>query len=133
MISPQRLLVAVRADLAHRVLPALDDDRARSSVIAAMGILKELAGQVRPDESWIADSLASLESAAAQWRARLDHERAALLEPATLLPAARRETLLAGIEQLIDYLWRTGDHAGLLPEIREVLRADAELEGKRLD
>ncbi|WP_033290702.1 hypothetical protein [Amycolatopsis jejuensis] len=132
MISPQRLLAAVRADLAERVLPSITDDRARSSVIAAMGILKDVAGQVRPDDSWIGDSLAALETAAAQWRPRLDPAWAALLEPAALPAPERRDMLLEGIEKVIEHLWRTRDKRGLLPEIRQVLRAETELEAKRL-
>lgn len=51
MITPEHMVTAIRRDLATRVLPALTDDRARSSVIAAMGILGDLALQVRDRKS----------------------------------------------------------------------------------
>jgi hypothetical protein len=135
MVGPGRMLEAIRRELAERVLPALTDDRARSSVIAAMGILKDLAPQVREDDGWIADSLALLEPAAARWWSdvdSLDRDMAALLAPARKSPVERREQLLGALEQVIAYLWRTGAAPELLQDIRVVLRADVELETKRL-
>jgi hypothetical protein len=135
MITPQRLLETLRAELATRVLPELTDDRARSSVIAALGLLKDLAPRVHLDEAWLAESVALLEPAAQRWRARLPDPLATELDPrrgADGAPGHRRDWLLAGAERLIEYLWRTGSDPDLLQDIRSVLRADVELEIKRL-
>lgn len=131
MITPQRLLETLRAELATRVLPELTDDRARSSVIAALGLLKDLAPRVHLDESWVADSLALLEPAAARWRTRVSADLAVLLD-ADGPPARRREQLMSGTETLIAHLWQTDSDPDLLRDIRSVLRAEVELEIKRL-
>jgi hypothetical protein len=126
MITPPHMLNAIRRELATRVLPAVTDDRARSSVIAAMGILGDLALQVSDDEAWLEDSLALLEPAVARWDLRVG--------PADLAetPAQRRDRLLAGIESLVERLWRTGADPGRLREVRTVLLADLELQLKRI-
>jgi hypothetical protein len=113
------MLTAIRRDLASRVLPALTDDRARSSVIAAMGILGDLALQVREDDGWVPDAVAVLEAGVARW-------------PVSVPPGSGRVELLAAIESLVERLWAEGGQDELLRDIRGVLRADLAHQLKRI-
>jgi hypothetical protein len=135
MITPQHALDAIRRELAERVLPAVVDDRARSSAIAAIGILGDLALQVRDDDAWVQESLALLEPAVVRWRGGVPPEH--LPDPLDLppvageTPAQRRERLLDAVEQLLTRLWREAPASQTLRDIRAVLRADLDLQLKR--
>ncbi|PXY27867.1 hypothetical protein [Prauserella muralis] len=120
MIEPDRMVSAIRAELAARVLPRLSDDRARSSVIAAMGILGDLALQIRQDDSWLPAAETALRSGIARW-------------PVTVSGDADRSEILAATEELITGLWAAGEpEKELLQDIRSVLRADLEHQLKRI-
>jgi hypothetical protein len=126
------MIESIRQELAERVLPALDDDRARSSVIAMLGILRNLAVQIREDDAWIDDALAVLEPGCVRWRSALPADAPiSLPEPAgagAQSPKERREELLAACEELVTYLWREQTAPTVLADIRAVLRADLELQ-----
>lgn len=119
MITPERMVSAIRRDLAERVLPAVTDDRARSSVIAAMGILGDLALQIRDDDGWTQAAVAELRAGVAGW-------------PVTVSPTAGRAELLAAAEALVERLWAAGGHDELLRDVRRVLRADLAHQLKRI-
>lgn len=119
MITPEHMVTAIRRDLATRVLPALTDDRARSSVIAAMGILGDLALQVREDDAWVPAAVAELRAGVDRW-------------PVTVPPDAGRAELLAAVESLVARLWAEGEQDELLRDIRSVLWADLTHQLKRI-
>lgn len=131
MITPERMLTVIRGELAARVLPEITDDRVRSSVIAMMGILGDIASRVREDEAWTALAADELAGAVARWRADLPPRLAATLDvPSTPDdPAAWRLALLDAIETLVPLLWQ--QDPARLPEVRAVLRADLEHQLKR--
>lgn len=129
MMDARQMLTMVRSDLSTTVLPTMDDDRAKSSVIAAMGILANLALQIREDDAWVADSLAVLQPAATRWRGA----------PGTVDTSARpdlnssqlRDALLAEAEERIAALWRDGADQSRLHEIRTALYSDLQLQLNR--
>lgn len=135
MIVPRNALNAVRRELAERVLPGITDDRARSSVVAAMGILGDLALQVREDDTWARDSLALLEPALRRWQrvARQDSRELLDVPDVPGEPAAqRRERVLATVQNVVTHLWRTQAEPELQRDIRAVLSAELELQLKRI-
>jgi hypothetical protein len=119
MITPEHMVGAIRHDLATRVLPAITDDRARSSVIAAMGILGDLALQIREDDGWVAEAVGELRAGVARW-------------PVSVPRDASRSELLAIVEELVARLWAEGGHEKLLRDVRAVLRADLAHQLKRI-
>lgn len=118
MISPEHVVRVIRRDLATRVLPAVTDDRARSSVIAAMGILGDLALQIRDDDAWQSDAAAVLRAGVSRW-------------PVSVPDDASRTELLAAVEDLVTRLWAAGDRE-TLRDVRAVLRADLNHQLKRI-
>ncbi|WP_019874805.1 hypothetical protein [Sporichthya polymorpha] len=112
MISPAAALNLVREELRSCVLPRLaeDDDYGRSVLVAAIGVLGELAPRVIEDDAWTVAPTAELARAATAWHALL---------PATLpelgtLPAdpegradERRIEVLAACEATAAALWTT--------------------------
>jgi len=133
VITPEHMVGAIRRDLADRVLPAVTDDRARSSVIAAMGILGDLALQIREDESWAPEAVALLEAGIRRWRPQLGPDPAEQVAPPPGPdPGQRRRDLLGAIESLVERLWAEGGHDELLRDIRGVLRADLAHQLKRI-
>lgn len=134
MISPEHMMDAMRRELGDRVLPAVTDERARSSVIAVMGILGDLARQVAEDDGWARESIAELEAGVARWRAELGGLAAPLDVPEERSdsPAARRIDLLGAIEELVGRLWQDGTRPDVLADVRKVLRADLGGQLKRI-
>jgi hypothetical protein len=125
VIPPERLLAVIRQELATRVLPELSDDRARSSVIAMMGILGDIAPHVRAEEAWAGLAAEELAQAVARWRAELPELADVLaVESTPDDPAGWRHALLAAIENAIPVLWQ--QDPARLPAVRAVLRADLE-------
>lgn len=128
-MNPRQMLTMVRSDLSTTVLPTMDDDRAKSSVIAAMGILANLALQIREDDAWVADSLAVLQPAATRWRdapGTADASAGPDLDSPQL-----RDALLAEAEERIAALWRDGADQSQLHEIRTALYRDLQLQLNR--
>ena len=123
MISPAQMLLATRKELTTSVLPAITDDRARSSVIATVGILGVLALQVREDDAWLADSVRVLSAGVRRWPVEVPDEVADVRQ--------YRRQLLAAITELIRRIWDGEADSALLPDIRGVLHADLELQLKR--
>ena len=70
-MDAKRLLEAIRADLRERILPALDGDFERSVVVAAVGILREVAPRIVEDDRWAEDSVAELAGAVGEARRAL--------------------------------------------------------------
>jgi hypothetical protein len=67
VISPEYVLTEVRAVLRDEVLPHVEDPRARTSLVAALGILGDLALQVTEDDEWCAESADVLGAALHRW------------------------------------------------------------------
>ncbi|WP_028850789.1 hypothetical protein [Thermocrispum municipale] len=124
MITPTQMVLAIRKDLATSVLPTMTDDRARSSVIAAMGILGVLARQIREDDSWLTESVRVLADGVRRWPVDPPPEVADLRE--------YRKSLLDVSAQLITKIWRGEADSALLADVRGVLRADLDLQLKRI-
>ncbi|WP_199433795.1 hypothetical protein [Qaidamihabitans albus] len=137
MITPERALLAIRQELLARVLPAVTDQRARSSVVAAAGILGELVLQTREDDEWAARSAEQLETAVHRWReAGPEIVCTALDSPsgtAPATPSGRRVAALEAVERLVARLWQEPEPSmELLRDIRTVLRADLDEQLKRI-
>lgn len=108
MIEPRVALEEIRAQLREEVLPKLEDERARAIVVAALGILGDLALQVRDDDAWETDSAAELSALCTRLR----------------LPASGdRRTLLETLERYVRDAWSEGrmEH---VEEVRHVLASD---------
>ncbi len=73
MIGPGAALDLVREELRSSVLPRLaeDDDYGRSVLVAAIGVLGELAARVVEDEAWALEPTERLARTARSWPARL--------------------------------------------------------------
>lgn len=112
MISPAAALNLVREELRSCVLPRLaeDDDYGRSVLVAAIGVLGELAPRVIEDDAWTVEPTAELTRAATAWQARLPETFPEL----GTLPAdpgdragERRIEVLAACEATAAALWTT--------------------------
>ncbi|HEY0484969.1 MAG TPA: hypothetical protein VGD72_01810 [Mycobacteriales bacterium] len=95
MIPPAEVLAAVRTALRDEVLPHVGEDRARTALVAALGILGDVALQVREDDRWCADSASVL--AAALGRCGVP----GLGAPPGETPTAHRRRLLAAARRLL--------------------------------
>lgn len=126
MIDPDIVLAGIRRDLREIVLPAVEEEFARTAVIAMVGILGELDGRVRSDQRWCAESVNELAAGCERWAAALgggepaaqrvlELRARAALEP----PAAARETLLAAA---CETLGACDEHT--VRDVRRVLAAD---------
>ena len=116
MINPAAALDLVREELRSCVLPRLaeDDDYGRSVLVAAIGVLGELAPHVIEDDGWMAAPTAELARAVTALQARLP---AVTPELATPLAdqggaAARRVRVLTACEATAAALW-TAPPAGI--------------------
>ncbi len=108
MITPSAALNLVREELRTCVLPRLaeDDDYGRSVLVAAIGVLGELAPRVIDDAAWTVEPTARLEEAAAGWHAQLATERGG--EAATgddTSPQERRAGALTTCDAAAAALW----------------------------
>jgi hypothetical protein len=135
MISPELALGGMREQLREVVLPALDDERARAVVIAALGILADLALQVREDDQWCRETVRQLHKALVRWRGKLPGGEVVLTRVDELVaqseiastPLAARRGLLDAATLVLRSLWKEGgqaQHGELLAELRRVLAID---------
>jgi hypothetical protein len=135
MISPALALGGMREQLREVVLPAVDDERARAVVIAALGILADLALQVREDDEWCRVSVRQLRTVLGRWRRRLPGGEVLLARVDELVaqsnaastPLAARSPLLEAATLVLRSLWEEGgqaQHGELLAELRLVLTID---------
>lgn len=141
MIDPCLAMEAIRSELRSRVLPELEDPYARSVVIAALGILGNLALQVESDERWCEHSVTELIAGCTRWSR--DEVAGPAGPPLAVAveramsersPWHRRAVLLGAVEMLLGELWaRPRDAAGdeILAEVRQVLVRDLARELER--
>lgn len=133
MIDPHQVLEGLRRDLRGIVLPAVEDEYARSVVVAMMGILRELGPRLRADERWCMQSVQELRAGCERWADALDDLGANSVALRDASARAARETspeaarghLLAAASDAVRSVWAAppGDH-DLLLDIRRVLAAD---------
>ncbi len=142
MIAPKDALELVREQLRTAVLERLDresDEYAKSVLIAALGVLREMANRVSAADNWCAASVDKLRASATGWPSRLAPlpECSAQVEhflaqaDAAHSLAEKRSYLLEAAETVISTLWRTDPaqrDAALLGEIRELLTFDTAAE-----
>ena len=127
MIEPAIVLAGMRRELRDVVLPAVEDESVRASVVAMIGILGELSGRVRSDERWHAASVRDLEAGCERWAAALGAGAPAgrqLLElreraGGVASPSGARELLLTAACRAVS----AGD-AAVRADVRRVLAAD---------
>lgn len=135
MISTALALDGVREQLRDVVLPELEDERARVVVIAALGILADLALQVREDETWSSEPAARLRDTLTRRRGELPGDEAVLAKVDDLMaaaesaesPGAARRALLDAATLVLRSLWQAGaqaSHRELLGELRRALAVD---------
>jgi hypothetical protein len=137
VIEPGEALDAIRDQLRRLVLPHLEDEGARSVVVAALGILGDLAPRVRSDDRWCLASHDELAAALSGLGPQLvdrphmaEHLASAVRDAAAVrsdAPAAAREILMGAAEELLAEVWRDEALRGsksLLGGLRDVLARD---------
>lgn len=144
MIAPDAALELVRNELRNEVLTRLheDDDYVRSIVVAAIGVLGEVAPRVVLADAWCEPSVRELRESARSWAGRLSDDRDAARRVGDLVERARsaetlsaeRGLLLEAAQEVVTTLWAgapTAEGEALRREVRTLLAADAELEVER--
>lgn len=132
-MDPVDVLAGIRRDLRDVVLPAVEDDYARSVVVAMMGILRALPARIAADERWCVGSVAELQAGCARWADALHGDVARRVgelgdrAAALASPEAARDLLLGAACEVLAEVWKPGDagpDAALLRDVRGVLDAD---------
>jgi hypothetical protein len=126
VISPEHVLAALRTVLRDEVLPHVADPRARTSLVATLGILGDLALQVTEDDRWCADSVRVLDIALRRCGAA---GTAADGHPGET-PAQHRHRLLAVARRLLSEP-DGGTPPGGLGDLRSALAHDLTLQQRR--
>lgn len=142
MIDPDIVLQGIRSELKDTVLPRLEHEYERTRVVAMLGILRDLAEQLRVGESrWRATNAelsASCEEAAQILApddpvAKCVHTLTAEAERAES-PAAARAALLDAAQRLISAAWapeRQAARAAILATVRPALAGDLSAQTSR--
>jgi hypothetical protein len=126
VISPEYVLSELRSTLRDEVLPHVADPRARTSLVAALGILGDLALQVTEDDHWCTDSARVL-GAALGGCGPVDADRQQ--QPGET-PAQHRRRLLAVARELLSER-SDGPPTGRLGDLRAALAHDLTLQQRR--
>lgn len=137
MLDPQLVLLSFRRDLQQIVLPVLADEDARAVAVAGIGILGELANQVRWADEWCGETVREMLPASERWETQLSEESGAPRQIRRLRlkaiaasasdPVHARACLLEAAEIAVRTHWRAGpvnDGGAFIQEIRRLLAAD---------